>query len=184
MANPAAKVIGIVAVAGLLGTVRVVAAQTIILHVIDDAHVPRSDLVDAEKEATRIYARSGVRTMWVNGDLMSMIDDAALHLTIVILARPASASVKDHTLGAASHATHAWVYGDNVAAFATKHTLGFGVVLGKVMAHEIGHLLLPGQGHSNDGIMEAEPNMRIHSIRFTQAQGEAIRIRVAASRSQ
>jgi hypothetical protein len=180
MAKQAAKVIGLAVATGVLGTVRLAAAQTLVLHVIDYAHVSRSELAEAEKEATQIYERSGVRTTWVDGDVTSAIDDGAMHLTIIMLARNASAGVMDQTLGCAPHPTHAYVYHDRIAAFARRHAVGIGVLLGNVIAHEIGHLLLPGQGHSNDGIMQA--NITVHSIRFTPAQGDAIRVRVAAAR--
>jgi hypothetical protein len=181
MAHQTAKVIGLAVAAGVLGTVRLAGAQTLALHVLDYAQVSRSELAEAEKEATQIYERSGVRTTWVDGDWTAMTDDGAMHLTIVLLARNASAGVPDHTLGCAPLPTHAYVYHDRVAAFARRHTVGLAVLLGRVFAHEIGHLLLPGQGHSSDGIMQAEPNVTVHSIGFTPGQGDAIRTRVAAA---
>jgi hypothetical protein len=184
MARQAATVMGIAVAACVLGNVLPAAAQTIVLHVVNYAHVSRpSDLAAAETEATHIYERSGVRITWVDGEVMSTIDDRALHLTIVILARNASASVADDTIGIAPLLTRAYLYHDRVAAFARQHTESVGVVLGRVMAHEIGHLLLPGQGHSKDGIMQADIDMGVHS-RFTPAQGDAIRIRVASARSK
>jgi hypothetical protein len=31
-----------------------------------------------------------------------------------------------------------------------------GIILGHAIAHELGHLLMPGQPHSNEGLMRAE----------------------------
>jgi hypothetical protein len=184
MTNRAATVLGVVMAVGVLGAGRGAGAQTIVLHVVDCAHVSRSELADAETEATQIYERSGVRTMWVHGEVTSAIDDHAMHLTIVILARNVSTSLMDQTLGAAPHPTHAYVYYDRVAAFARRDAVSIGVLLGKVMGHEVGHLLLPGEGHSRDGLMQAAPNLMVRSIRFTPAQARAIRIRVASARSK
>jgi hypothetical protein len=183
MTTRGARLIGIAVVAGMLGTVRLAAAQTLIVHVLDHTRVPRSELAEAQKETTQIYERSGVQTLWVDGELTSAIDDRGLHLAILLVAGPDSAAVPDHALGCAPHPTRAYIYHDRVEAFARRYALNVGVLLGKVMAHEIGHLLLPGQGHSDEGIMRAEPNVKVHSIRFTPAQGNAIRIRVAATRA-
>jgi hypothetical protein len=51
------------------------------------------------------------------------------------------------------------------------------VLLGRTIAHEIGHLVLPESGHSNIGIMSASPNVHPTSFQptFTPPQGRAIR---------
>ena len=49
-----------------------------------------------------------------------------------------------------------------------------GNVLGKVFAHELGHLLLPGQGHTSEGVMSAAPNMSARTLTFTSAQNASI----------
>jgi hypothetical protein len=36
----------------------------------------------------------------------------------------------------------------------------FEALLGRVLAHELGHLLLPGQGHSDTGIMQMQVDYR------------------------
>jgi hypothetical protein len=181
MMRQAARVIEIAVVAGVLASVRLAAAQTLLVHVINDAQVSRSELTEAKKEASQIYERSGMHTTWVDGDATTADGDGAMHLTIVVLAQSVSASVPHHTLGCAPNSTRAYVYRDRVGAFARTYALNVGVLLGKVMAHEVGHLLLPGQGHSTEGIMNAEPNFKVRAIRFTSAQSETIRARVAAA---
>jgi hypothetical protein len=49
-------------------------------------------------------------------------------------------------------------------------------LLSVVLAHEIGHVLLPGAGHSSTGIMQAGIEVRMPAaLRFTDQQGEAMR---------
>ena len=59
----------------------------------------------------------------------------------------------------------------------------FGQVLGHVLAHEIGHLLLPPNSHSGAGIMAARIDLvRVEngSLWFDPHQGLMIRARVAS----
>ncbi len=53
----------------------------------------------------------------------------------------------------------------------------FGIQLGAVIAHEVGHLLLPEKGHSRSGIMRAEMDVK-HAIQlqsFDKSQADSIR---------
>jgi len=55
-------------------------------------------------------------------------------------------------------------------------------VLGIVIAHELGHLLLPPQSHSREGLMRASLNLQLAAARllgFTLDQGALIRARVS-----
>ena len=50
-------------------------------------------------------------------------------------------------------------------------------VLGLVIAHEIGHIVLPTNGHSRVGIMSPHVYLRskYNLVYFTSEQGEAVR---------
>jgi hypothetical protein len=51
-----------------------------------------------------------------------------------------------------------------------------GDVVGKVLAHEVGHLLLPRPGHSSRGIMQANVELAsVEQASFTDAQAQAMR---------
>lgn len=58
-------------------------------------------------------------------------------------------------------------------------------VLGHVMAHEIGHLLLPTRAHSRDGLMRASwdrrdvERLKTGGLLFTRDQGDLIRRKIA-----
>jgi hypothetical protein len=49
----------------------------------------------------------------------------------------------------------ATVYLENVQLVARKSGIGSSELLGRAIAHEVGHLLLPGSGHSSSGLMRA-----------------------------
>jgi hypothetical protein len=54
--------------------------------------------------------------------------------------------------------------------------------LGRVLAHELGHQLLPGCQHSKTGIMSAKVDLRSPTVpRFTAEQGASIRTLLTAS---
>jgi hypothetical protein len=64
----------------------------------------------------------------------------------------------DHALGitgSSGDGVVAFIFYDRVAALRT-HTRTLPAMLGRVMAHEITHLLLPRQGHSGMGLMRGE----------------------------
>ena len=54
------------------------------------------------------------------------------------------------------------------------------IVLGRVLAHEIGHHLLPMPGHSDGSLMRASMNFRVHTLpTFTDAEARSIRLRLS-----
>ena len=59
------------------------------------------------------------------------------------------------TPGDGSRGTTAYIFSDRVAAFAKAHRLAESDVLATALAHEIGHLLLPPNAHTANGIMRA-----------------------------
>jgi hypothetical protein len=76
------------------------------------------------------------------------------------------------------------VFHDHVWEFAEVRHKPVASVLALVIAHEIGHALLPAQAHSSVGIMQAEWDQQAmdqaddHELRFTTQQGALIRERL------
>jgi hypothetical protein len=63
--------------------------------------------------------------------------------------------------------------------------MGLGDALGLIIAHELGHVLLPFAGHSSRGIMQAAYNVRAsYALKFTEEQSAAIRAFVAAAQGE
>ncbi len=140
---------------------------TISVH--DYADVPPLRLAAAEAEARRIFGLAGVKTVWLSCSPKleksqsadcSTVD--ATHLVLKILSGKTTVHVhdRDDVLGNALLADngvgyYAYAFLDHIETL--EQHLGF-PVLGYVLAHEIGHLLLGSNSHSVNGIMSPHWN--------------------------
>jgi hypothetical protein len=166
------------------------------VHVYNYSAVSSEKLVRAEQEAARIFERIGVATTWLDCPLTSQeaarnracaLPDAPTRLTLRLLSNPMANSlgVSGDVFGSAllpdteGFGVMANVYADRTREHADHRE--FEVILGRVIAHELGHLLLGKNAHSAAGIMHAR--WRDQDLRlFRQAAmlflpGEAKRIR-------
>jgi len=154
---------------------------TIVVRVTDYADISLGDLRAAEDEATRVYKAAHIRLVWVNP---GQADDGspALRLT-VILAKHAIAGVPntDGVLGFAFHASRvAYAFSEPIKALVLPSPVSFRVAFGRVIAHELGHLLLPTRGHSECGIMRPSLDVTNFPQRFTREQVDALQLTVLA----
>jgi hypothetical protein len=141
----------------------------ITLRVYDYAHVNRSELLAAEGRASGILALAGVEVHWVDCPvLQSTLDNysncqSAWKVNDYVLGvMPKSkANVQEASQDALGYAIDcgmgpsAGVFYDRVRTLASGDTAPLAALLGRVMAHEIGHLLLGANSHSRTGIMRA-----------------------------
>ena len=80
-----------------------------------------------------------------------------------------------------ANGSHAQVFFRQVQDFARTCHVDLSTILAYVIAHEIGHLLLPGNAHSPTGVMQAGwDKALVHdaargSLTFTEAQAARIR---------
>ena len=189
MANAIRKlvVMGIVAI-GLAGTTPAafggepeLSAMRIL--VINKAGVPPPDvLVRAQAETARIYAAVGVRLVWTDPLsffsrlTMMIVPTSNLELTKGAADAMGAAPAADEGTGRLAYAFY-----DRIEASAQLHGADPAKVLGYVMAHELGHILLARGSHSAEGIMngrwgEFEMDLVAASLlRFTKAQATSIR---------
>jgi hypothetical protein len=144
-------------------------------HVRERSH----EIERARAEASRIFDASGVDLVWLDGQ--NGTDDQGV---IVVLSGTAIDRFnRTAALGAAMHSGsgRAYVFCDRVDLFARRHQVDAGRVLGHVLAHELGHLLLEDMPHSPNGLMRADwytseaDQMRVGALRFGSAEGRAIR---------
>jgi hypothetical protein len=134
--------------------------------VYNDAEVPPIVLHRAEQRAESIFVRANFEVAWVNCPQASSDDalacnriDQPRHLALRIIP-DAAGSVSNVALGVAFLSPHGvgrycdvfWKRAEDLQAMSN---LDLGGVLGSVMAHEIGHLLLGSNAHSVSGIMGA-----------------------------
>jgi len=147
----------------------------------------------AEDDAATIYRAAGVQMTWVNVGPTDVGYDYAVDFIVMIVSgkeagRMAARSNQD-AMGFAIRDSNdeagrggiAYVIFDRVEDSASSHHVSISRVLGQVIAHELGHLLLPANSHSERGIMHDVWNMRSGLLEyFSTAQAEMIRRRLAS----
>jgi hypothetical protein len=156
------------------------------VHLVDYARLPADELGQAQREAAEIYAAAGIELVWVLGNTEG---HPATGLDVhVVLLNDAMANRKiregrfgDDVLGVGGKNAWAYVFTSRVALRSISVGASFSRVLGRVMAHELGHVVLPVYGHTPTGIMRASVDMLPRGDRyFTQIQTENL-IRSAAT---
>jgi hypothetical protein len=153
---------------------------TIVLHVVNYAALSRTVLDQAIARVAMIYEGIGVRTVWADSEQpVRKHQDGGLHLTVMLLSRDmaqkkiSAESIKDDVLGQAVRPYgRAYIFCDRIA---TASPAFFGIRLGAVIAHEVGHLVLPTKSHSLHGMMSANVDVRdIQLQSFDKTQARAI----------
>ena len=143
---------------------------TITLRVYDYVRVDRSGLLAAEGEAAAILAQAGVEARWVDcptseaaldnyPDCPSAWQASDFVLRVLPKAMESRAKWQEALgstpeCGAVGLCTSS-IFFDRVSGLAEGVNATLPVLLGRAMAHEIGHLLLGAHSHSSTGIMRA-----------------------------
>jgi hypothetical protein len=171
----------------------------ITMRVRDTAGVPDDVLTKAQGDVTRIYREAGVETVWLTPDLLAAESNAARRaaLTVAILSMEQTERIDSATtsyrLGftarsGAGDGRVAYVMYDRVEMLTGGNGLDSARVLAIAIAHEIGHLLLPFNTHSQTGVMRADwTKADLHLAQrsltfFTPEQGTLLRRHIAAWR--
>jgi hypothetical protein len=147
----------------------------------------------AEREAGRILGQAGLRASWlecsVGPSTVSLQDPCqkapeAADIRMRILPAPVLDKFQDSVFGFAVHPVLASVYYEFAFRRAKRDDAEFElpIILGCVMAHELGHLLLGSNSHSDKGIML--PRWEVNQVRqlmmgtllFTPDQARLIRL--------
>jgi hypothetical protein len=122
-------------------------------------------LARAEREASRILGEAGLRTIWLDcsvGHSIAVPQDPCQEpleptdIVLRVLSEPIQNRFADTVCGFAVVPVYASVYYDYVLRRAKSDNAEFEVrvILGCVIAHEIGHLLLGSNSHSSSGVMQ------------------------------
>jgi len=143
------------------------AAITIVVN--NFADIPGGILDRAQVEAGRTYRRMGVRTIWLgsapseggSGDgSPAPSTDSGFTITLIIEPRLAGPSGRGSrsVMGAAPPSQRdregsIYVFYDRVTDVAAMHSADTALLMGIVIAHEMGHLLLHHADHSTEGLM-------------------------------
>jgi len=136
---------------------------------------PRTTLARAQEQASEIFGRVGINLRWVDCPVSSrapseeieklcacqqVVDFSGVFLRIIPEQMAAGLRVHDTTLGVAIPPDMAVVLYQRTQDLAAHLGLEDHAVLGPIIAHELGHLLLGKEQHSVNGIMgkELRPN--------------------------
>jgi hypothetical protein len=157
------------------------ASPTLLLRVTDFAGLSRRTLDRAAHEVSLIYRTAGVDTIWVDRSTVET-GPADRAVEIILLSEELSeAQIAQHGLRhddvgyAIPPAQRTHILWPRIRDLEVQASKDSGEVLGLVIAHEVGHLLLP-DGHSSDGIMRPEIDVKSRQRRqFTRAEVELLR---------
>jgi hypothetical protein len=143
----------------------------------NEALVQEDVLETALGRASGVFRRAGIIIEWTMGEPSARgatpLFDLVLATTSPRLAAAAAAS--HPVLGHANQpAGRAYAYYDIIRDAAVMFRTAREYLLGDVVAHELGHLLLPASSHSAWGIMRPDAINRGLSRSFMQREADAI----------
>ena len=151
--------------------------------VVEGSSQPDSQvLLEARQQATMIYDAIDVSLVWTD-EPDRYEGKGPIHLVAVVLSDARTdqflkgKDVPSSVLGVAPYETgRVYVFWERIARRARENDVLPQIVLARVLAHEIGHHLLPLQGHSDSGIMRPSVDYRVgEPPAFTLTQAASIR---------
>jgi len=157
---------------------------TVVIHLADLAGVGSGGLARAQAQAERVFETAGIRVVWSDakeGPGARACEGSNVFVTLLSPRQLLEQGGRESALGRAIRAEgQAWIYPGRIGLLAWQKGMDERALLGLVIAHEVGHLLLPDAGHSSNGIMTAgiDTNPGAVQARFTPQESLAIRARV------
>ena len=150
----------------------------------NDAGIPAAVLRQAEEITQRIYKEAGIRLVWKDRDDPKS-DPTRLFVRIV----PHSLTLPGEDFGIAfvgpdGRGVQTDIFYSGIERLAKNSSVNPADILGHVMAHELGHLLLGMNSHSSLGIMQAHWSERqLHemsrgALKFDKSQSRNISSRL------
>jgi hypothetical protein len=159
----------------------IAAMPAITLRVHDRAEVEDALMRQAMQRVDDVYLTAGIRVRWETGEGMVGHGDPPTTFDLLIVSDslwplPSGPSTEAHVMGRAARAARrAYIYYGRIRDAAVAFKRFPGNLLGDVVAHEVGHLLLPPDSHSELGIMR--PNVALSELIevFDPQQANAMR---------
>jgi hypothetical protein len=155
--------------------------------VYNDAVISERVIKSAKETAGRIYHDAGVQIVWKDhGDTAT----GGTELFVRIVHRSLNLPGEDFGIafvGGDGRGVQADIFYSGIEQLTNNISTGAAQVMGHVMAHELGHLLLGMNSHSNLGIMQAhwsEQQLRLMSrgiLKFDKLQAKAIGARLISA---
>jgi hypothetical protein len=193
MANPTGTVITAVVLmaVGAGQTPAAGSERTVVLHLTDYVEAPRAEIAAAERVVARVYESADVSVTWAQGTAATAEADNAYHVDVILLSDEMVAKkcqiedIADVTFGTASPPSRrVYLFYNRIAGHAARTNAPVSRLLGALIAHEVGHVLMPAYGHSSTGIMRRTWEGRIVRVpAFTTAEANTIRAGLTAGRA-
>jgi hypothetical protein len=159
-------------------------AVVVTIHVEDFARIAADDWAVVKTEVEQIYETAGITLNW-SGPIRTPQREwprdgvRRVALAIINIEVPFGGDPKDtaDVVGrAAAEFSRAWVFANRVTDAARTGAVDANVLLARVIAHEIGHVLLPNQKHAPRGIMRANlEREQVGFLGFTPEQAASMR---------
>lgn len=159
--------------------------------VLDRAAVRPRDWTFAETVVGTIYRKAGLTANWEH-DLAGIAADPLRDVTVIVMTgRPSHAAAKSFGVAAdvlafvpgaaGNHGRLVYVFDDRIVALSARSGILYSALLGRVLAHEIGHVLLPFKNHSLTGLMRESIDATSRRLEFfTDDQAAIIRARLVS----
>lgn len=150
------------------------------IRIVNAAGVPSRELSRAAAVVRDVFHDAGVHGSEVSfhgpGEVLPKPAAGARPITIWIVHVQNAAKANERLLGLAVAARGtAYIFYNRVRRAVDGLPADRAVVLGRVIAHEIGHLLLPAMQHSEIGIMRGDIDLEVNQAnRFSKAQAEEL----------
>ena len=163
---------------------------TVRVRLIDEVGVPADVAEQARNEVSTIFHRSNIGFEWADAGTC-----AGSCFVIKVIAKLAGDKVRNPKVVGIAPGTReargrlAYIFYERIRVYSGELGFDTAQMLGHVMAHELGHLLLPYGSHSIAGIMRGEWDRSqvalaaSGTLRFTPVQVDLIRARLQASAS-
>lgn len=159
-------------------------APIVVVHLADLAGIGGGGLARTKAHVEMIFAAAGIRLVWADvkeGPNARACEGLSVSVALLSPQQTQEQGGRKSALGRAALAdAQAWIYPERVGMLAWKKSMDERALLGLVIAHELGHLLLPGPEHSSDGIMTKgiDTDPRAMRARFSPQESLAIRARL------
>lgn len=168
------------------------AAESVHVRIHDYASMDAGTIARIEQLVGQIYAAIGVPIVWLDSS-RPLLDNppkpcAPTDLALIVITQNMAMRrlLPEPVVGFAAVTREeggrvAFIVHERVRAIGRRAQVADERVMAMVMAHELGHLLLPYGSHSDHGLMRAEwvadelRDMSAHDLRFTVPQADAIR---------
>jgi hypothetical protein len=166
----------------------------------DTANVPEQLVLAAEQNAARAFRYAGVDLKWINcgaggrDSWHAPCGDPFTSVRLVVRLIPHARTLTNGIFGVSfldhDEGVYADIFFEPIWHFHEQNReISLAPILGDVLAHELGHLLLGSNAHSRDGIMQPRwTKEQLHQVamgrmRFNKEQAARMRARIAARRT-